>query len=61
MIVEDTLYRQICASMPIPCVDLAVVDPAGMLLMVRRVEDPSAGEWWFPGGRIHFGEHHVEL
>lgn len=42
--------------MPIPCVDLLVVDDAGGVLLLLRRNEPAAGQWWFPGGRIFFGE-----
>ncbi|HXT16693.1 MAG TPA: NUDIX hydrolase [Gemmatimonadaceae bacterium] len=56
MIIPDDLYRQIVSTMPIACVDLVVRDRAGAVLLVRRRNEPAADEWWFPGGRIHFGE-----
>lgn len=42
--------------MPIPCVDVIVGNAAGKVLLVRRANEPARGEWWFPGGRVHFGE-----
>ena len=46
--------------MPIACVDLLVVNAAKEVLMVKRNNQPAMGEWWFPGGRIWFGETRVE-
>lgn len=31
-------------------------DPAGRLLLVRRVNEPGRGQWSVPGGRIRPGE-----
>ena len=56
MQIPDEVYQTILRSMPIPCVDLVVFNPARELLLVRRTHEPARGQWWFPGGRIHFGE-----
>jgi 8-oxo-dGTP diphosphatase len=50
------LYSQILQAMPIPCVDLLVMDSAGNVLLLLRKNEPAAGQWWFPGGRVLFGE-----
>lgn len=42
--------------MPIPCVDLLVVDNAGNILLVKRQNEPAKGQWWFPGGRVYYKE-----
>lgn len=49
-------YRRIYQVMPIPCVDLLVSDPGGRILLVKRINQPAAGRWWFPGGRVFHGE-----
>jgi colanic acid biosynthesis protein WcaH len=36
-------------------VDIVVRDNDRVLLL-RRTQDPCRGSWWFPGGRVHFGE-----
>ncbi|HEY3323056.1 MAG TPA: NUDIX domain-containing protein [Planctomycetota bacterium] len=56
MFIDEALYRKIITLMPIPCVDLLVRDPKGRILLVKRKNEPALGEWWFPGGRVHFGE-----
>jgi ADP-ribose pyrophosphatase YjhB (NUDIX family) len=33
-----------------------VVDDAGRLLMIQRAQDPGAGAWSLPGGRVEPGE-----
>lgn len=40
---------------PQVCVDLVVRHEGGILL-VRRTTEPAAGEWFWPGGRVHKGE-----
>ena len=59
MRIPDPLYQQIVAAMPIPCVDLLVADLRGVLLL-RRVNEPALGQWWFPGGRVFHGETRPE-
>jgi acetyl-CoA carboxylase carboxyl transferase subunit beta len=56
MLVSEKLYSRILRVMPIPCVDLLVVDDEGRVLLLLRSNEPAAGQWWFPGGRIFFGE-----
>ena len=58
--IDDDLYARIVRQMPIPCVDLYVLDDEDHLLMVKRRNEPAAGEWWFPGGRVLFGETRQE-
>lgn len=58
--IPDVLYRQIRMIMPIVCVDLVVMDRKGKLLLVKRNNDPAKGEWWFPGGRVFYGETRIE-
>jgi len=39
--------------MPIVCVDLVVTDSARKrFLLVKRANEPKAGKWWVPGGRL---------
>ena len=56
MIIPKHLYSQIVDIMPIPCVDLIVVDENVNILLLKRKNEPAKGQWWFPGGRIHLGE-----
>ena len=56
MRIPDEIYEMVLRSMPIACVDLIVCNSASEILLVRRTNEPARGEWWFPGGRIHFGE-----
>lgn len=41
--------------MPIPCVDIVIVNE-GAVLLGRRVNKPAQGKYWFPGGRVAKGE-----
>jgi ADP-ribose pyrophosphatase YjhB (NUDIX family) len=56
MKIPEELYLQICRVMPIACVDLLVADQDGRILLVKRKNEPAAGQWWFPGGRVHLNE-----
>jgi colanic acid biosynthesis protein WcaH len=60
MWISETLYQKIIKVMPIPCVDLIVQKPEGHILMLKRSNEPAKGQWWFPGGRVHFGELRLE-
>jgi colanic acid biosynthesis protein WcaH len=48
-------YERIVECMPIVSVEALIVSE-GMLLFLRRKNQPAKGEWWFPGGRIRKGE-----
>ena len=60
MKIPESLYSQIVRMMPIACVDLLVVNGTGKVLLVKRNNHPAKGHWWFPGGRIWFGETRVD-
>ena len=53
--VPNNLYLEFLRTMPVACVDVAVVD-GGQVLLVRRAVAPAKGQWWLPGGRIFKGE-----
>ena len=56
MRIPEELYARICGIMPIPCVDIIATDEFDRILLVKRRNEPAIGEWWFPGGRVCFGE-----
>ena len=56
MLIPEDLYRKILSLMPVPCVDLLVVDRAQRVLLLKRRNEPAKGLWWVPGGRVHFDE-----
>ncbi len=56
MIIPEQLYKKIIKVMPVPCVDLLITDKQGKVLLVKRKNEPAKGQWWFPGGRVYFGE-----
>lgn len=60
MWIPQELYSEIINVMPIPCVDLVVQNSKGEILLLKRKNEPAQGEWWFPGGRIYFGESRTE-
>ncbi|HEV7450666.1 MAG TPA: NUDIX domain-containing protein [Pseudonocardiaceae bacterium] len=47
----------------IRCVGAVVLDGAGAVLLVRRVNEPGRGRWSVPGGRVEAGEtdHHAVI
>ena len=47
------------AMIEIPCVGGVVVHD-GRLLVVRRANEPGAGQWSIPGGRVEPGETHAQ-
>ncbi|MFH1894574.1 MAG: NUDIX domain-containing protein [Patescibacteria group bacterium] len=53
--IPENLYKRIIGFVPICCVDL-VVKQGNKFLLVKRVEYPLKNKWWFPGGRVLFGE-----
>ena len=53
--IPQNLYNQIMENVPIPCVDIAVVQD-GAVLLVRHDDAPAKGQWWVPGGRVLKGE-----
>jgi len=55
MLIPWRLYRRILETMPIPCVDIAII-ANGAVLLVRRKNAPAIGQWWLPGGRVFKGE-----
>lgn len=56
MRIPANVYHTILGAMPIPCVDLLIVNDTDEVLLLRRFNDPCRGHWWFPGGRVHFNE-----
>lgn len=54
--IDQELYQQFVRVMPLACVDLVVVDDQERVLLVKRANEPARGEWWFPGGRVHYLE-----
>jgi 8-oxo-dGTP diphosphatase len=40
----------------VPCVGAVISDAAGRLLLIKRRNEPAAGLWSLPGGRVEAGE-----
>ena len=53
--IPKKLYRKIVNLVPICWVDL-VIKKGNSFLLVKRLEKPVKGKWWFPGGRVYWGE-----
>lgn len=51
MFLPKEQYLQIHQSMPICCVDV-VVFINDKVLLIKRADHPSIGEWWMVGGRV---------
>jgi 8-oxo-dGTP pyrophosphatase MutT (NUDIX family) len=49
------LYNRILRTVPITCIDVAIV-ANGAVLLVKRKDAPARGKWWVPGGRVYKGE-----
>ena len=45
-------YAEIVRDVPILCVDLIIVGPFNKFLLVERKNEPMAGQFWIPGGRV---------
>ena len=58
--VPEALFRKIITLVPIACVDLLVVNREKSILLVARKNEPAIGQWWFPGGRVHYGETRID-
>lgn len=54
--VPHAFYRKIHASIPIPCVDIVILNKEGQVLLCHRSNKPAQRVWWFPGGGILKGE-----
>ncbi len=44
-------YKEFIGAMPVCCVDV-VIHVGRRFLLIKRLQEPAKGEWWFPGGRI---------
>ena len=53
--IEEELYKKICISMPILCVDVLLTFE-GKFLLVKRNESPLKNIFWVPGGRVFHKE-----
>jgi len=51
MRIPSVEYNRIQELLPILCVDVAMTYE-GKCLLLRRLNHPEKGQWWFPGGRI---------
>lgn len=53
--IPDELFGEFTARMPECCVEVVVEIDDGVLL-ARRTNEPTKGEWFWPGGRLYKGE-----
>ena len=60
-LLPDEEYRQVCASVPILCIDLIIRNNmTGEYLQVKRTNEPLKGEWWVVGGSVRLNETNME-
>ncbi|USN45011.1 MAG: NUDIX domain-containing protein [Candidatus Woesearchaeota archaeon] len=45
-------YKYIVEHMPLVCIDLAIINDEGKVLVVKRGNEPAKDHWWPVGGRI---------
>jgi ADP-ribose pyrophosphatase YjhB (NUDIX family) len=60
MYIDKKQYEEIIKIFPRACVDILIADDQRRVLLMLRENQPEQGKWWFPGGRIHFGETRLE-
>ena len=52
MFIEDSEFLRMVSSVPLVSIDLIVRDGNGGVLLGLRKNEPAAGYWFTPGGRI---------
>ena len=60
MRISQDLYDRITGVFPRPCSDILIRNASGKVLLMFRANQPFKGQWWFPGGRVHFNETRVD-
>jgi colanic acid biosynthesis protein WcaH len=53
---EDDEFIRVVKNTPLVSLDLVIRSKENKLLMGMRVNEPAAGSWFVPGGRIRKGE-----
>ena len=54
---SDEMYSAFVKSMPVMCVDTLLQRTSDQkVLLLKRVREPVKGVYWWPGGRLFFGE-----
>lgn len=51
----DDEYARALDTFVIVCVDIAIVNPNGQMILGKRQQEPHA-DWWIIGGRMWAGE-----
>ncbi|OGI11766.1 MAG: hypothetical protein A2Y40_01135 [Candidatus Margulisbacteria bacterium GWF2_35_9] len=60
MFIDKDQYNQIIRIFPRICSDIWILNEAGKTLLMFNANQPFKGQWWFPGGRVHFGESRLQ-
>jgi len=55
MYIPKSDYEKILKVLPILCVD-CIITYNGKCLLLRRINEPAKGQYWFPGGRVYKSE-----
>jgi colanic acid biosynthesis protein WcaH len=53
--IPESLFGDCLDRLPQVCVEVVLVHD-GAVLLARRTNEPAAGEWFWPGGRLYKGE-----
>lgn len=53
--IPESTFGDCLAALPQVCVEVVVAHDGGVVL-ARRTNEPAAGEWFWPGGRLYKGE-----
>ncbi|MEF8784564.1 MAG: NUDIX domain-containing protein [Haloarculaceae archaeon] len=53
--IREETFGDCLAHLPQVCVEIVVSHDDGVIL-ARRTNEPAAGEWFWPGGRLYKGE-----
>jgi len=54
--IELNEYKNMLDKLPIPCIDIVILNDKNEILLLKRDNEPAKGEWWVPGGRIYKNE-----
>ena len=54
--IKEEEYKKIINLVPIFCIDF-LIRCDDQFLLIKRLEEPLKGKYWFPGGRLRFKEN----
>lgn len=56
---SDNTYGQVLDAIPVPCVDVVLINPNGQVLLGLRQQQPHP-DWWIIGGRMYARETYLD-